>query len=462
MDKTARFPEKYFLKKYTDAPFMNRQRAYVFMWIQIVFICLISLAQASTNILSPDAATKFYNMSMFAILGGFVLCLFILKAGAYRIAAYCGIILPLLLVTAQALQVNTISGKYIYMLYLLIFIVMASLFGTRNTIITITLIVISAGIFIIVKSGDIIPPDRHGSTIANMTMVSLFICVLCILTFKIVMATLAETEKKNAELEKSLSENNSILKTCASVSGTLSSTSIDLSGNAAGFSKSAQAQAAGVEEISSTMEEMLSSVSQNADNSAEAEMLSEKSYKLADDGTEIVNKAVNAINEVNESSKKISEIINLINDIAFQTNLLALNASIEAARAGESGRGFAVVASEVRNLAQRSRGASDEIGQLIKSSVERIGIGTELVNKSGESLKEIFTSIEQTRRIISEMHSLSREQKDGLGQITTALNQADTESQQTAAAAEELHSSAEQLKQLSAELQELMASVGES
>jgi methyl-accepting chemotaxis protein len=355
------------------------------------------------------------------------------------------------------MQVDTMSGKYIYQLYLMIFIVMASLFGSRSTIIVITSLVIAAGVLIIIKSGNIIPADKIGSSISNMIIVTLFICALCILIFKIVNATLGEAESKNMELEKSLTENNRILGTCATVAMTLKDTSEDLTINAATFSKNAQVQAAGVEEISSTMEEMLSSVSQNADNSAEAEALSEKSYKLAGEGTEIVNNAVIAINDINESSKKISEIISLMNDIAFQTNLLALNASIEAARAGESGRGFAVVASEVRNLAQRSRAASDEISKLIKNSVEKVEIGTTHVNKSGESLKEIFSSIDQTRKIIEEINLLSREQKEGLGQITTALNQTDTMSQQTASAAEELHSSAEQLKQTSAELQQLMA-----
>ncbi len=459
MEKKENFLHKFFLQRYTSATFMTRQRANVFMWIQIVFICLILLAQASTNILTPEVATKFYNLSMFIILGGFFICLFILKSGMYKAAAYCGIILPLILVVAQALQVNTMSGKYIYLLYLLIFIVMASLFGTRGTILIITFLVIAAGILIVVRSGDIIPGDKHGSTISNITIVTLFISVLCMLIFKIVNSTLDEAESKNMALQKSLSENNKILETCASVAVTLKNTSEDLSMNAAVFSKSAQAQAAGVEEISSTMEEMLSSVSQNADNSAEAATISEKSYGLAGEGTEIVNNAVLAINEINASSKKISEIINLMNDIAFQTNLLALNASIEAARAGDSGRGFAVVAAEVRNLAQRSRAASDEIGKLIKNSVEKVELGTTQVNRSGESLKEIFHSIEQTRRIIEEINLLSREQKEGLGQITTALNQADTMSQQTASGAEELHASAEQLKMTSAELQELMAFV---
>ena len=234
-------------------------------------------------------------------------------------------------------------------------------------------------------------------------------------------------------------------------------TSDDINKASYSLSSAASEQAAGVEEISSTMEEMLSSVSQNAENSNEADHLSETSFRLAGEGTEIVNNAVLAINEVKESSKKISEIITLINDIAFQTNLLALNAAVEAARAGDSGRGFAVVATEVRNLAQRSRGASDEIGKLIKTSVEKVNTGTDLVNKSGLSLKEIFNSIEKTKFIITEINTISKEQKNGLGEITLSLNQADVASQQTAAAAEELSSTADQLKHNSEEMQELMS-----
>lgn len=223
------------------------------------------------------------------------------------------------------------------------------------------------------------------------------------------------------------------------------------------LSSLASEQAAGMEEISSTMEEMLSSVSQNADISNEAENLSQASYKMADEGTAIVNNAVTAIDEVKESSRKIANIITLLNDIAFQTNLLALNASVEAARAGDSGRGFAVVASEVRNLAQRARAASDEISQLIKTSVDKVNAGTDLVNKSGSALKQIFDSIEKTKLIISEINSLSKEQKTGLGEITQSLNQTDMASQQTAAAAEQLSSTADQLKLNSEEMQQLMS-----
>ena len=101
--------------------------------------------------------------------------------------------------------------------------------------------------------------------------------------------------------------------------------------------------------------------------------------------------------------QQISNIIGVIDDISFQTNLLAINAAVEAARAGEQGRGFAVVANEVRNLAAHSAEAAKEIKQLINSSNRQVERGTDLLNKSGEALNSIVSSIKRVSTIISEM-----------------------------------------------------------
>ena len=160
--------------------------------------------------------------------------------------------------------------------------------------------------------------------------------------------------------------------------------------------------------------------------------------------------------EINQSSKKIADIITTIDEIAFQTNLLALNAAVEAARAGEQGRGFAVVASEVRNLAQRSATAAKEIKGLIQDRVAKVEAGSELVNRSGETLTEIVGSVKRVTDIIAEIAAASQEQTTGIDQVNLAVTQMDQVTQSNAAQTEELSSTAQALAGQAAELQALV------
>jgi methyl-accepting chemotaxis protein len=156
-----------------------------------------------------------------------------------------------------------------------------------------------------------------------------------------------------------------------------------------------ESQASALEETAASMEELNSTVKNNAVNAREADQLALRASMLAVSGGEVVAQVVQTMKGIDESSRRISDIISVIDGIAFQTNILALNAAVEAARAGEQGRGFAVVASEVRNLAGRSAQAAREIKTLIAASVERVAVGSALVNKAGASMSEVVSSIQR-------------------------------------------------------------------
>jgi methyl-accepting chemotaxis protein len=153
------------------------------------------------------------------------------------------------------------------------------------------------------------------------------------------------------------------------------------------------------------------------------------------------------MSSINESSRKIVDIISVIDGIAFQTNILALNAAVEAARAGEQGRGFAVVAAEVRNLAQRSAAAAKEIKTLIGDSVDKVEVGTKLVDDAGKTMEEIVNAVKRVTDIMSEISAASAEQSQGIEQVNQAITQMDEVTQQNAALVEEAAAAAESLEE---------------
>jgi methyl-accepting chemotaxis protein len=109
--------------------------------------------------------------------------------------------------------------------------------------------------------------------------------------------------------------------------------------------------------------------------------------------------AVSVIQRLEISSTEIGKVVRLIATIAKQTNLLALNATIEAARAGESGRGFAVVASEVKDLANETATATNEI------STQVGGIRSDTQNAVGaiEEMQQLIAELDRCQQVINEI-----------------------------------------------------------
>ncbi len=244
------------------------------------------------------------------------------------------------------------------------------------------------------------------------------------------------TVDKLSEIIRSISEATEAINTAANEIAT---------GNT-DLSQRTEEQASSLEETASSMEELTATVKQNADNARQANQLAATASEVAVKGGSVVSQVVTTMGSITESSKKIVDIISVIDGIAFQTNILALNAAVEAARAGEQGRGFAVVAAEVRNLAQRSAAAAKEIKTLIGDSVEKVEVGSKLVESAGRTMEDIVGAVKRVTDIMSEITAASQEQSAGIEQVNQAITQMDQVTQQNAALVEQAAAAAESMK----------------
>ena len=137
-----------------------------------------------------------------------------------------------------------------------------------------------------------------------------------------------------------------------------------------------------VETVAAGSEEMGLSIREISNNTTEA-------AQIASVAVEEAARATETIRQLGESSAEIGNVIKLITSIAEQTNLLALNATIEAARAGDAGKGFAVVASEVKDLAQETARATEDIGARVNAIQQGTGGAVDVINRISEVIARI-------------------------------------------------------------------------
>jgi len=136
-----------------------------------------------------------------------------------------------------------------------------------------------------------------------------------------------------------------------------------------------------------------------------------------------LNSTATVINTLGQRSQEIGGIVGVITSIAEQTNLLALNAAIEAARAGEQGRGFAVVADEVRNLASRTRQATDEISGMISSIQQETGNAISTMEQGNVLMQEGLARNANVASALARIDEQSRSAGQQFAAITTATQE---------------------------------------
>ncbi|NRA66296.1 MAG: hypothetical protein HRU19_17550 [Pseudobacteriovorax sp.] len=187
----------------------------------------------------------------------------------------------------------------------------------------------------------------------------------------------------------------------------------------------AQSATSSAQEVSHNIMTVASSSKEMASSIAEVASFTQNAFKIATEAVELSTVSKKIIEELGVHSKEIGEVIKVINSIAGQTNLLALNASIESARAGEAGRGFSVVANEVKELANQTSAATDEIQVKIDDiqrstgkSVEAINSISEIIQKINDITSTIASAVEEQQATTSEMASLLEGARTESGKIS--------------------------------------------
>ena len=211
------------------------------------------------------------------------------------------------------------------------------------------------------------------------------------------------------------------------------------------LAEGATEQAAAIEETSASIEEITSMTRRNADHAVRAKEATTKTRGAAEAGVSDMVQMDKAMAALKSSSDRVANIVKTIDEIAFQTNLLALNAAVEAARAGEAGAGFAVVADEVRSLDRRSAESAKETAVRIQESITCSQNGVAISDKVSRRFNEIVISSREVDGLMADITTASKEQNEGLVQLSTAAVQLDKLTQRNASTAEESASVSTQL-----------------
>ncbi len=255
------------------------------------------------------------------------------------------------------------------------------------------------------------------------------------------------------------------------------------------IAKGAEEQAVKIGEVNHLMQEVQETMQEVEKKAHETSQAVDQATQTARVGGNLARGTIDKMVELNgiilqnskmvghlgTKSKEVGGVVEIISNIAEQTNLLSLNAAIEAARAGEQGRGFAVVADEIRNLADGSRNAVQDITNLVQEmqdetnavikSIEKSSaeaeIGKESIHQMESALEGIVTVIENVVEHSKSINQMIKAQSQRFTKIVHSIQDINAVSEESAASTEEVSASTEEqsasMEQVNATFKELSA-----
>ncbi|MFC1672590.1 methyl-accepting chemotaxis protein [Pseudomonadota bacterium] len=237
------------------------------------------------------------------------------------------------------------------------------------------------------------------------------------------------------DFERNMKE---VVNTVAAASTELQSTAQGMESTASATSQQATTVAAAAEEAATNVQTVASAAEELSSSISEISRQVSQSTQIASAAVSEVDGANEKVQGLADAANKIGEVVALITDIADQTNLLALNATIEAARAGEAGKGFAVVASEVKNLANATAKATEEISNQIggiqtatQGAVAAIGSIGGTIGQMSEISSAIAAAVEEQGAATQEIARNVEQAASGTNEVTSNITQVTQAAQET-------------------------------